>query len=219
VGRRGHRVRHGQGREAWTERLETEVVGMTGLTPDDQDGTPEHGRQGNRRDVQATPINAVGVRPWHGRDDGPAGNTVFLTNAPVDKPLRPLDDDDDRRLLEHCCIKEAKQPWAWGHPPQKTDRAVRVHVLCTRLMCALATASRLPCEREAMGGEPVGWQRWRRQLREQTRELVIVCAQGDDSIFHLAAFALLMGVKRKDMPPGIGTAQEVLAKDGLAAHG
>jgi len=49
VGRRVHRVRHGQGREAWTERLETEVVGMTGLTTDDQDGTPERGRQGHRR--------------------------------------------------------------------------------------------------------------------------------------------------------------------------
>jgi hypothetical protein len=36
VGRRVHRVRHGQGREAWTERLETAGVGMTGLTPDDQ---------------------------------------------------------------------------------------------------------------------------------------------------------------------------------------
>jgi hypothetical protein len=36
VGRRVHRVRHGQGREAWTERLETEVVGMTRLTTDDQ---------------------------------------------------------------------------------------------------------------------------------------------------------------------------------------
>ena len=31
-GRRGHTVRHGQGRAARTERLETEVVGMTGLT-------------------------------------------------------------------------------------------------------------------------------------------------------------------------------------------
>jgi hypothetical protein len=31
-GRRVQSVRHGQGREAWTERLDTEVVGMTGLT-------------------------------------------------------------------------------------------------------------------------------------------------------------------------------------------
>jgi hypothetical protein len=36
VGRRVHTVRHGQGRTARTERLETEVVGITGLTTYDQ---------------------------------------------------------------------------------------------------------------------------------------------------------------------------------------
>jgi hypothetical protein len=36
VGCRVHTVRHGPGREAWTERLETEVVGITGLTTYDQ---------------------------------------------------------------------------------------------------------------------------------------------------------------------------------------
>ena len=185
---------------------------MTGLTTYDQYGTPEHGRQGNRRDLQANPINAVVVRQWNGRDYGPAGKTVFLTNAPVDTPLRPFDDDDDRSLIENCCIKEAKQHWELGHPPQKTDRAVRVHVLFTLLMFALATAYRRQCEREDRGGEPVGWQRWRRQLLEQTRELVIVCAQGYYGIFHLAEYSLLLGVKRTDVPPGIGTRQEILAK-------
>jgi hypothetical protein len=93
----------------------------------------------------------------------------------VQQPLQPFDDDDDRSLIEHCCIKEAKQPWELGHPPQKTARAVRVHVLFTLLMFAPATAYRLQCERAATGGEPVGW---RRQLLEQTRDLVIVFAQG-----------------------------------------
>jgi hypothetical protein len=32
VGRRVHALRHGQGKTAWSERLETEVVGITGLT-------------------------------------------------------------------------------------------------------------------------------------------------------------------------------------------
>jgi hypothetical protein len=36
TGRTAHTVRHGQGRTAWSERLETEVVGLTGLTTDDQ---------------------------------------------------------------------------------------------------------------------------------------------------------------------------------------
>jgi hypothetical protein len=53
------------------------VVGITGLTTDDQDGTPEHGRYHNRRDFQPHAINAVVVRTWHGRDDGPRGKPCF----------------------------------------------------------------------------------------------------------------------------------------------
>jgi hypothetical protein len=212
VGRRAHTVRHGQGQTTRTERLETEVVGITGLTTYDQYGTPEHERHANRRDFQPNPINAVVVRQWNGRDYGPGGKTVFLTNAPVEKPLQVFDDYDDRSLIENCCIKACKQQWALGHPPQKTERAVQVHVLFTLLMFALATAYRLQCEREAVGDEPVGWQRWRRQLLEQTRDKVIVFAQGYYGIFHLAEYSLLLGVKVKDVPPGIGTRQEILAK-------
>ena len=212
VGRRAHTVRHGQGKTARTERLETEVVGITGLTTYDQYGTPEHERQANRRDFQPNPINAVVVRQWNGKDYGPGGKTVFLTNAPVEKPLQVFDDYDDRSLIENCCIKACKQQWDLGHPPQKTERAVQVHVVFTLLMFALATAYRLQCEREAVGDEPVGWQRWRRQLLEQTRDKVIVFAQGYYGIFHLAEYSLLLGVKLKDVPPGIGTHQEILAK-------
>jgi hypothetical protein len=218
VGRRVHTRRHGQGKTAWTERLETEVVGITGLTTYDQYGTVEQGRYHNRRDFQANPINAVVVRQWKSRDYGPGGKTVFLTNAPVDTPLRPFDDYDDRSLIENCCIKATKQQWDLGHPPQKHDRAVRVHVMFTLLMFALATAYRLQCEQEAMGGEPVGWQRWRRQLLEQTRDRVIVFAGKSYGIFHLAEYSLLVGVKLKDWPPGIGTRQDVFAKYQLTAQ-
>jgi hypothetical protein len=80
------------------------------------------------------------VRTWHHRDDGPAGTTVFLTHASVAQPWRPFDDDDERRLIEHCGIKERTQQWSLKHPPQNTARAVRVHVMCTWLMFAVATA-------------------------------------------------------------------------------
>jgi Transposase DDE domain len=215
IGSRVHTVRHGQGKTTWTERLETEVVGITGLTTYDQYGRAEHGRHHNRRDFQPNPINAVVVRKWQGKDYGPGGKTVFLTNAAVDQPLRPFDDYDDRSLIENCCIKECKQQWDLGHPPQKTERAVRVHVVFTVLMFALATAYRLQCEREAMGGEPVGWQRWRRQLLEQTREQVIVFAQGYYGIFHMAEYSILLGARLKDVPPSIGTSQQIRAKYGL----
>ena len=87
VGRRVHIVRQGKGTMAWSERVETAVMGIAGLTPDDQDGSPEHGRRRRHRDFQPHPINAVVVRQWHGRDYGPGGTTVFLTSAPGDKPL------------------------------------------------------------------------------------------------------------------------------------
>jgi hypothetical protein len=216
MGRRVHTVRHGQGRGARTEQLETAVVGITGLPTSDQYGTPEHGRYHNRRDFQPHAINAVVVRQWHGRDYGPGGTTVFLTNASVQQPLKPFD-DDDRSLIEHCGIKEAKQQWELGHPPQKTARAVRVHGVLTVLMFALVTAYRLQCEQEATGGEPVGWQRWRRQLLEQTRDDVIVC-EGDDGIFHMAEYSRLLGAKLKDVPPGIGTLQDIMVKYELTGH-
>ena len=142
---------------------------------------------------------------------------MFLTNTSVQQPLKPFD-DDDRSRIEHGGIKEAKQPWALGHPPQKTARAVRVHLVCTVLMCALVTTYRLQCEQEATGGEPVGWQRWRRQLLEQTRDDVIVCAQGAYDIFHMAEYSLLLGAKLQDVPPGIGTLQDVMVKYELTGH-
>ena len=88
VGERVHPVRYGPGQGARTARLETEVVGITGLTTDDQSGTVEPGRDASRRDVAANPLNAVVVRQWHGRDDGPGGNTVFRTHAAVAHPSR-----------------------------------------------------------------------------------------------------------------------------------
>jgi hypothetical protein len=219
VGRRAHTVRHGQGKTAWSMRLETEVVGITGLTTDDQYGTPEHGRQHNRRDLQPHPINAVVVRQWHGRDYGPGGNTVFLTNAPVDKPLQPFDDDDDRSLIENCYIKESKQPWSVTHPPQKTARTVHVHVLFTLLMFALATAYRLQAEQDDLGKEPVGWPRWRRQLLEKTRDHIIIFARDCYGLLHRAEYSLWLGVRLKEVPPSIGTHQDILAKYRLPAHG
>ncbi len=151
-GRRVHTGRHGQGQGAWSERRETEGVGIIGLTTDDHYGSPAPGRQQHRRDGQPNPINAVVVRKWRGKEHGPGGTTVFLTHASVAKPRQPVDDDDARRLSETCCITEAKPQWDLGPPPPKTDRAVRVQVLCTMLRFALATAYRRECEREARGG-------------------------------------------------------------------
>ena len=100
----------------------------------------------------------------------------------------------------------------------KNEQAVRVHVMFTLPMFALATAYRLQCEREVTEGESVGWRRRRRQLLEQAREKVIVFAQVYCGIFRLAEYALLLAGKLKDRPPGIGSQREILAEYGLISR-
>jgi Transposase DDE domain len=156
VARRVHTVAHGQGKHRWTARLETEVVGLPDLTTYDQYGPEEHAQQRYRKDFEGHPLHAVVVRKWHSRDYGPGGKVVFLTNEAVDKPLRVFDAYDDRSLIANCCSKESKQAWNLKHPPQKTERAVQVHVFFTLAMFALATAYRWQAEQAAVGDEPVG---------------------------------------------------------------
>jgi hypothetical protein len=89
----------------------------------------------------------------------------------------------------------------------------------TLLVFALATASRLHCEQTALGAEPVGWQRCRHQLLEQTRNQIIMFAHGCYGIFPTPEFILLVGLKLKGIPPGVGVLQEVLVKYELPAQG
>ncbi len=105
--------------------------------------------------------------------------------------------------------RSSRRPWA--NPPPKTARAVRVQGRFTLHMVALAPANRRRCAREERG-RARRLARWRRQRLEQTRATVIVFAQGHNGLWHCAAYAWLVGVKRKDRPPGIGTCQDILAK-------
>lgn len=218
VAHRAHTVAHGQGKHRWTERVETEVGGIAALTTYDQYGPDEHARQRYRKDFEGHPLNAVVVRTWNNRDYGPGGKVVFLTNEAVAKPLKIFDTYDDRRLIENCCIKESKQAWNLKRPPKKTERAVQVHVLFTLAMFALATAYRLRAEQAALGDEPVGWQRWRRQLIQQNRDKVMIFAQGWYGIFHVAEYSLLLGVRWREPPPEVGSRRDVLKKYGLVEH-
>jgi len=63
VGRRRHTTRHGQGQAAWTARLETAGVGITGLTTSDQYGTQS--RRARRTGAPAKPT--LSRRSWCAR--------------------------------------------------------------------------------------------------------------------------------------------------------
>jgi hypothetical protein len=178
VARRVHPVAPGPGPHRWTARLETEGVGMAGVTTDEQYGPDEHARPRHRTPCQGHPRNAVVVRQWHTRDDGPGGQGVWLTNEPVDTPWDAFDAYDDRSLLEHGGRQERQQAGSLKPPPQKTARAVQGHGFFPLARCARTMASRVRTAHAAVGDEPGGWQRWRRQLLQQHRDNVIICAQG-----------------------------------------
>jgi hypothetical protein len=87
------------------------------------------------------------------RDLTPATSRTPRCGSPC-TPFDDYDDYNDCSLIENCCIKACKRQRELGHPPQKTDRAVRVHVVFTLLMFALVTAYRRQCEQETTGGSP-----------------------------------------------------------------
>jgi hypothetical protein len=60
IGRRVHTVRHGQGKTAWDERLETEVVGLTGLRPTSSTGPRNMGAI----TIVATSSRTRSMRSW-----------------------------------------------------------------------------------------------------------------------------------------------------------
>jgi hypothetical protein len=65
-----------------------------------------------------------------------------------------------------------------------------------------------------LGGE--GAERWRRRLKEENRDRVIVFVGDRYGIFHLAELSVLTGIRLKTLPAHLGTWQDVLARYGLA---
>jgi hypothetical protein len=234
-------VRHGHGRKAWTEDLTTRLVGIAGLTTYDDYADPEQARHRNRADYTGHPINAVVVQTWENREY-PNGGTVYLTNGSVQDPFGVFDDDAWRSVSENGIFKEGKHPWHLTHFPQKTEKAVIVHCFFTLTVMALCAAFRLtqahkalevravddppsqgrvqtetvPLEATLLGGE--GTERWRRRLRAENRDKVIVFVGAAYGIFHVAAFALLAGlhIKRVGIPPELGSRTDILARYGLS---
>jgi hypothetical protein len=230
-------VRHGHGRTARTETLVTRLVGISALTSYDAYGTAEHTARATRADFAGNPLNAVVVLTWNNREY-PDGGTVYLTNGPVADPFVVFDDYDWRSVIENGIFKEGKHPWHLEHAPQKTEAAVVLHCYFTLITMALCTAFRLQQAREAaaqradapeldgrasaaetlssvlLGGE--GTARWRRRLKQENRDKVIVFVGACYGIFHLAELAILSGLRLKTLPPHLGSRQAVLARFGLA---
>jgi len=156
----------------------------------------------------------AGAGRWAGRD----------TRLPAQRggratPRPPGDEADARRRIEPGGRQDPPPPWAVGPPPPQRARAGRGHGRVPLRLFARATAYRLPWARAARGGAAVGWHRWRRQRRAQTRAQVIGCAHRAYGLLPLAHSALRLGVQRTHVPPAVGSRQQVVAKCTLPAGG
>jgi hypothetical protein len=232
-------IRHGHGKKAWTEERKTCLVGIAGLTTYDAYADPAAALHRNRTDYTPQRLNAVVVRTWENREY-PKGGIVYLTNGSVADPFVVFDDYDWRSVIENGIFKEGKHPWHLTHFPQKTEAAVIVHCFFTVLVMALCTAFRLwqaqgapepeptpspaartqiqtvPLAITLLGGE--GTERWRRRLRAENRDKVIVFVGARYGIFHVSVFAVLTGVRIKadGIPPELGSRNAILAFYGLS---
>jgi len=235
-------VRHGHGGKATVEKVKTRLVGIEELTTYDDYGTVEHSKQKNRKSFVGNPLNAVVILTWENHEYGERG-AVYLTNGPVADPFVVFDDYDRRSVIENGTFKEGKNPWKLEHFPQKTEEAVIVHCFFTLVVMALSTAFRLWQASEAeeegvgegavekakgdalallgggrleaslLGGE--GTERWRRRLKQENRDKVIVFVGEHYGIFHVAEMATLSGVRIKSIPQKLGSRETILAYYGL----
>lgn len=223
-------VRHGHGKNAREERLRTELVGIEALTTYDAYGEAEQTKQHHRRDFVGQPINAVVVQMWNNRAPSTDG-IVYLTNGPVNDPFVVFDDYDWRSVIENGIFKEGKHPWHLAQFPKKTEAGVIVHCHFTLVVMALCTAFRLwqanAASRAALECTPhpslstallegEGTARWRLRLKEENRDKVIVFVGDVYGIFHLAEFAILVGMRLRLLPSDVGTREAILQRYGIS---
>ena len=216
-------VRRGHGRDQTTEKLVTRLVGLEGLTSYGLYGPEEYTKHYRRKNYQAHPINAVVVLEWDSKQEG---NHVYLTNGPVGDPFEPFDDYDGRSLIENCLFREGKGPWnLLQHFPQRNEQGVLAHTFFTMVVQALATAYRLWAREQELQATDEPWAysllqgegalRWRRRLKQENRNKVIVFVGEHYGIFHLAEFMVLAGLRIKEIPPELGTPADILTRFAL----
>ena len=208
-------VRRGIGKNQKTEKLRTVVVGIKGVVSYDQYGAEGFAKDRYKRSFQPHKVNTVVVVEWEGKNYGRENWVVYLTNMKVDKPLKVFDEYDERSVIENSLFKEAKQGWFIKHAPQKTERALGVHIFFTLAVFALTNAyRRWSEEREKEESEDflLGIRRWREKVNMASKEKGLVFIGDSYGIFWLAEIMILLGVKVRDIPLKAGSPKEIFAR-------
>jgi hypothetical protein len=214
------KTKHGKGKNAIIEHVETSLVGVSGLTSYAQYRDNYTVSMENRSDFESNEINAVVVKKYENKETNEKCATVFLTNEDVSKPFVAYDKYDDRSIIENCLFKESKQAWNLKSYPSKTEKGVKVHIIMTMLVFALVAAYRFWNEKDnkLAESESLGIARWKRKIMMENQDKAIVFYKDNYAVLFMAEIMMLSGFKIKDKPEGVGDINDVLGKYGLCGN-
>ena len=212
-------VVHGAGKNAVREQRTTALVGIEEL-PCDWWGAEGSSSAANSKDFQPKLLNATVVLRWDGAPKDAEKEIVILTTNRAKDPFVAFDAYDDRSLIENTCNREAKEAWFLERHPKRSEGGVRVHAYFVFVCMALVAAFRLAkaqSDRAAQHGEETGITRYRRQLKAQNGDKVVVFTGKHFGIFRQFEFALLAGLTVRDRAVMGESVQTVLERYG-AGH-
>jgi len=194
---RGFRLEKADDQRIFTEQTkEIKVMGVRGLLSYDQFGEEVHRRRKGRKDFKANPINAVMVIRWDRKDYQPGKEKIFLTNLPVSRPLRIIDQYDLRSEIENRGFRELKQGYHLLKYPQKTISAVRAHAVLTLIIYSLVNAYK---SEHGQRLAHLGIRRWRGKQMGQSIHKMIVYYEGIYGIVDVEELFYLMDMTPKEL--------------------
>jgi hypothetical protein len=209
-------VVHGYGKNKYTEKLLTTLVGVPDLLTCDWFNPKGSRANTTKNDYEPTPLNAVVVKKWDSKTPPLEKQVVFVTNIAVKDPFIAFDRYDDRSLMENKLFREVKQNWHFEHPPKKTKEGVYIQTYMTMAMKALTTAF-LKWQEEQFQLEAPGkqttWQMYRRKLKVLNRNKLIVFVGQHFGIFPSHEVFMLANVPVHDIAKELNiTREQIYAK-------
>ena len=204
-------------------KINTNLAGIKGLTTLDSYCSPEAFKHKNSKSFKPEKLNAVVVKKWDNTKYNVNKGVVYLTNKNVDDPFDIFDGYDDRSLIENLLFRETKQGWHLERSPKKSFRAMTAHVFLTMATHALTLAYRDHKKEEYEKEEEdirhrsfsLGARRWRRELKKEEQDYIIIFIKDKYGILHVAEFATMGGFKVNLAPDGMKTIKDIYESRGL----
>jgi len=209
-------VVHGYGKNRYTEKVLTTLVGVPDLLTCDWFNPEGSKANTTKKDYETIPLNAVVVKSWDNKTPPLEKQVVFVTNMDVKDPFVAFDRYDDRSLMENKLFREVKQNWHFQHPPKKTREGVYVQAYMTMALKALTTAF-LKWQEEQLQlvvlGKHSTWEMYRRKLKVLNRNKLIVFINQHFGIFPSHEVFMLADVPVHDIAEELNiTREQVYAK-------